>query len=126
WYSASSFFLHRFGKAAALFGAVELAFFLEQRRAALGAFFRHGFVPGHKAALGVVAAAVVNAALGAFAHQHVAAAQRAQPAGVLDEGVGVAALGEAGARHELAVPPRLDDHGAAAFFADLVGGDILD
>jgi len=54
-----------------------------------------------------------------------AAAQRAQAAGILYNGVGVAALRKAGTRHKLAVPPAFDHHGAAAFFADLVGGDIL-
>ena len=46
------FLFHRFGKFAALFGAVQLALFLEQGIAALGAFFGHRLVPGHKVALG--------------------------------------------------------------------------
>ena len=55
-----------------------------------------------------------------------AAVQRAEAARVLDERVGVAALREAGAGHKLAVAARLDDHGAAALLADLIGRDILD
>ena len=40
--------------------------------------------------------------------------------------MGVAALRKAGTRHKLAVAARLDDHGAAALLADLIGRDVLD
>ena len=113
-------------KPAALFSAVELALLFKQGAAALGAALGHRLVPCHIIALGVVAAAVVDAALAAFAHQHVATVQRAESARILDERVGVAALREAGAGHKLAVAARLDDHGPPALFADLIGRDVLD
>ena len=53
-----------------------------------------------------------------------AAAQRAQAAGIPDQRAGVFAVGEAAAGQELAVAARLDDHRLAALFADLVGGDV--
>ena len=98
----------------------------EQRGVAFRALGFERLIPGHELTGGVFIAAVVHIAARGFLLDYLCAAHRAGRAGVLGDRLGVGALREARAGEELAEPAGLDDHVAAALFADHVRDLILD
>ena len=98
----------------------------EQRGVAVRALGFERLIPGHELAGGVFIAAVVHIAARGFLLDHLCAAHRAGRAGVLGDRLGVGALRETRAGEELAEPAGLDDHVAAALFADHVRDLVLD
>ena len=94
---------------------------LEQVASAVGTGLLGGDVPCAEVAVRIVVTAVEDIAAAGFSLNDLAAALRADGAGINNKGLCVLALRVAGAGEELAVAAGLDDHHAAAFFAGDVG-----
>src|SRR5690606_145351 len=99
----------------------------DQHATAFGARLGDRLVPGDEVALRVALTAIeLSPLLGSALHDLALVARRALHTDLRQERLGVPALREGAARHELPETSELDDHRRAALLADLVGRLVAD
>ena len=93
-----------------------------QHATAFGARVSQGQLPGGEIAIGVIGTAVEGAPLAGLARHDITAVLGAGHADLFQPGFGVAAIGEAAAADELAIPAIADDQLFSALGADAPDG----